>query len=141
MWTRPFAAANTQGIGVLDDGTWLVLEAGQLLGLNPANGRVLWPGTGRGGCVRGPGADTRSRMVYVADRAGHLQAISLRQTEDQPALTLLWQADLNTTGTPTLLPWRKAGLSPSPGNGSSVMTRKAISFGMRPVWGNCSPGL
>ena len=110
VWTRPFAAANTQGIGVLDDGTWVVLEAGQLLGLNPANGRVLWRLEREEGDVFAAALDARSRVVYVADRAGHLQTISLRQTEDQPALTLLWQADLHTTGTPTLLPLAEGGI-------------------------------
>lgn len=111
FWTRPFAAANTQGIGVLDDGTWVVLEAGQLLGLNPANGRVLWRlEREEGDEVFAAALDAHSRVVYVADRVGNLQAISLRQAQTQPVLTLLWQADLHTPGTPTLLPLAEGGI-------------------------------
>lgn len=108
-WNRPYQESGTKGVGLLGDETFVMVEAAQLVGLNMSSGAVQWRyDTAEN--VYSALMDRRSPVVYLADRAGHLQAISLRLSAGQPTFAPLWQAELDVFGTLTLLPLPDGGV-------------------------------
>lgn len=108
-WNRPYQESGTKGVGLLGDETLVMIEAAQLVGLHMSSGAVQWR-YDEAENVYSARMDRRSPVVYLADRAGHLQAISLRLSAGQPTFTPLWQVELDVFGTLTLLPLPDGGV-------------------------------
>lgn len=121
VWTRPFTTAGTQYIDEIDGDTLLVLEDGQLIGLNEDDGSLRWQQAITETVTSAMLADNQS-LLYATTREGQLAAFPLlTDGEDTTPLAeiSLWQVDLNGVGSPTLLPL--------PGGGVVVSVRQHVT--------------
>jgi murein DD-endopeptidase MepM/ murein hydrolase activator NlpD len=113
LWARPFVALGTQGVGMLDDDTLVVIEDHQLIGINVLDGSTSWrqPGSIR---VEDAAIDMDREVIYVADQLGRVEALRLTDAPDAnaatPALVSLWQTRVAGTGFPTLMPLPRGGV-------------------------------
>ncbi len=136
VWTRPFIDDGTRGLGQMDAETFVVLEEGQLVGLQVTSGQVRWRYEAEGNIVSAV-MDARNQVIYVADRAGHVQALRWSGEGNAAAsLSPLWQTELNAYGTPNLMPL--------PAGGVAVAVREQL-FGITAdglvAWSHDSVGL
>jgi murein DD-endopeptidase MepM/ murein hydrolase activator NlpD len=109
-WARLNPSGDARVLGILEGDTLLILEEGQLLGLDTVDGRRVWsmPIEGR---VAGALLDTGQRLLYVADQFGRLEALRLPDGQDvDGAAGLHWELDLDLFGTPALMPLPGGGL-------------------------------
>lgn len=125
QWTRPPVAGGGRPIGILNGDTFVVVEAGALIGVNMADGSVRWRHSGENG-VNSAALDPHRPVVYVAGRSGPVEALSLLDSRGEPggepSLLMLWQTELRLVlGTPTLIPL--------PGGGLAVSVRQQL-FGI-----------
>lgn len=120
VWTRPFTAEDTQNIGLIDEDTLVVLEEGQLIGLDVTDGQRRWQQTITD-TVTSAMVDASQALLFTGDRGGQVAAYLLLDSEEgQPGLTAdpLWQADVDLIGLPTL--------RPLPGGGVVVSVRQDL---------------
>lgn len=110
VWTRPFVDDGTRSLGQLDAETFVLLEAGQLVGLNRANGQVNWRYEAEGN-IASAAMDTQNPVIYGADRAGHVTAWRWQDEGNAAALSPLWEIELNAFGTPILMPLTGGGMA------------------------------
>ena len=111
MWAHLSGAPAPRPGGSLSDTTFSLLDAEQLLALDLATGRAEpLPLADDPVAAALPAAGPAT--LYTANRVGDLRAYSL------PDLTPLWQIDLETAGSPQLLPL--------PGGGVAVHIRSAL---------------
>ncbi len=95
-WTRPFT--NTiQPIGQLDSNNFLLIRDSQLTNINLENGRLL-PSHPITQTIAHAHLNDDQTQLFTVNRRGQLTAYQL------PAFRLLWQLDLEVSGTPQLLP-------------------------------------
>ncbi len=112
VWTRPFAAEDTQYIDVVNGDTLILLEDDQLLGLNVADGRLRWQ-SAITETVSSALVDAGRSLLYTADWSGEVAAYPLLEGEEGTtplAADPLWQVDLGMMGSPALLPLPGGGL-------------------------------
>ncbi len=112
MWTRPLAAVGTNGVGLLDEETVVVIEDGRLLGVDMLDGHIRWqhPNLEKIGNAL---LDEPGQVIYTASRQGLLEAYRLPQAgEDFSELTSepLWTTDFEVIGFPMLMPLPQGGL-------------------------------
>lgn len=106
QWTRPFTGDGTRALGVTNDDTLLILEDGQLLGLDVAGGDVRWQHAGESDVAAGL-LDANRSLVYLANRGGEVTALALAS---KPATR--WTRELDdVVGTPLLLPLPEGGVA------------------------------
>jgi murein DD-endopeptidase MepM/ murein hydrolase activator NlpD len=112
-WVRPPVAEGTKGIGVLNGDTLLVIEDGELVGLNLADGAVRWRYEGESRLSNGV-MDGQRPVVYVVGRDGRVEALSLLDGQgvvsSTPGLAALWEVRLSLFGTPVLMPLPQGGV-------------------------------
>ena len=112
VWTRPFTAEGSQNIAVLNDDTLIVLEEGQLIGLDVADGHLRWRQAMTETVANAIMNDGQS-LLYTADRLGQVTAYPLLETEDGTTSLSdkpLWQVDLEMFRSPVLLPLPDGGV-------------------------------
>ena len=96
QWTRPFT--NTvQPIGQPDSNNFLLIQDSQLTKINLENGRLSLPHPITQTIAHARLSDDQTQL-FTVNRRGQLTAYQL------PAFRLLWQFDLEASGTPQLLP-------------------------------------
>jgi hypothetical protein len=103
QWTRPFTT-RVQPIGQLSENNFALLEGEQLVSVALDNGRLtstLLPDVDSDHALI---SEDQSRL-YIANRLGQLAAYQL------PNLTPLWQLDLDSSGTPLLMPLPGGGVT------------------------------
>ncbi len=108
QWTRPFAAEGTKGAGIFNGDTLVAVEDAQLIGLDLAGGSVRWQ-YADSGRVSEAALDALSPVVYVAGRAGWVEALRL-PGDDGAGLSSHWRVELDLFGTPTLIPLPQGGV-------------------------------
>ncbi len=110
LWTRPFLTPGSHVLGVVT-GTLVVLEDGQLVGIQVVDGRVRWRYTSETD-ISQAALDQTTPLVYLADQSGHIEAVSLLPTSEAelPSFTPLWQTQLAAVGSPTLIPLAVEGV-------------------------------
>ena len=112
VWTRPFSTAGTHYIDALDGETFLALEAGQLMGLNKADGSLRWQQPMTNTITSALLSDTHS-LLYATTDTGQLAAYPL-ETDEEVAPTMaaepLWQVELDGGRWPTLRPLPNGGV-------------------------------
>jgi hypothetical protein len=103
-WVRPFANSGSQPIGTLGENDYLILEGGQMIRLDMADGRSNPIDFGREG-IDAALRHEASRLLYLADSIGDtLAAYSL------PDLILQWEANLPLNSGVHLLPLPDGGV-------------------------------
>ncbi len=111
LWTLPYERESRMPAGRLNETTFVVIQAGELLGLNLANGAVQWR-YAADEPVAAAFFDSQSPILYTADRTGRVTALGWA---DQPAGTApwtpLWQVESGRPGTPTLIPLAAGGVA------------------------------
>ena len=111
LWTRPFSAEGTQYIDQVDGDTLLILEAGQLTGLDRGDGSLRWQ-QAMTETTSALLADSQS-LLYATNKMGQLSAYPLLASEEATtplAEEPVWQVQLDGVGSPTLLPLPDDGL-------------------------------
>jgi outer membrane protein assembly factor BamB len=111
LWTRPFSAAGTQYIDELDGDTLIVLQDGQLIGLDETDGSLRWQQaiTDTTSALL---ADSQS-LLYATNKMGQLSAYPLLAGEEGAKTVTeepVWQVQLDGAGSPTLLPLPDSGV-------------------------------
>jgi hypothetical protein len=110
-WNRLDQESDRKGVGLLDAETLVMIEDAQLVGISTSQGAVQWRYDEADDVAAAAATlDRHTPVVYLADRAGHLQAISLRLSEGEPTFTPLWQVELDVFGTLPLLPLPNGGV-------------------------------
>jgi hypothetical protein len=113
MWSPASGSAN--GVGVLGDHTFVMIQDRDLVGINVNGGGLRWrrPRTDR---VRDAVIDARHETIYVIHLMGELEAYglvdSLGESESAAARApdLIWTLDLDIVGIPTLTPLAEGGV-------------------------------
>ncbi|MCB9420509.1 MAG: M23 family metallopeptidase [Ardenticatenaceae bacterium] len=121
VWTRPFITEGTQNIGLIDENTFVIKEANELIGLGVSDGQLRWQQM-LTDTVTMAMFDAARPLLYTGDRLGVLSAYPLLESEDGTtsiAEEPLWQTDLGMVGSPLLLPL--------PGGGVVVSVRQALT--------------
>lgn len=119
-WTRPYATTDLRSpstgpqlAGQLDATTLLLVEAGQLLAVNLADGRTLErlldDGDREEQFVAAATVDARNGLIYVAERPRGLAAY--RPAADSGALEQVWRMEPSEAGVPQLLPLPDGGVA------------------------------
>ncbi|MCA9976875.1 MAG: peptidoglycan DD-metalloendopeptidase family protein, partial [Anaerolineales bacterium] len=124
LWTHepPAESVSITYLGTVFGDVALTLEGTQLVATDVNDGATLSLFTELPE-VASAAIDTASGIVYVADRLGHVDAWQLsdpRLGEDTAVspLTSLWHIELDTVGTPVLLPL--------PGGGTVLLARGEV---------------
>ena len=104
MWTRPFTAIGSTGIGLLSDGTLAALDDRQLIGIDPLDGSLRWSQPVSGTIYRSI-IDATGAAIYLSNRGSAVQTFDALGSP-------LWQIDF---GDPNQL-----ALMPLPGGGVIV---------------------
>lgn len=115
VWTRPYTAEGTQYVAVLNEDTLIVLEEGQLIGLDLSTGSLRWQRM-MTETVANAIMDTGHSSLYLAGRQGQVAAYSLLAAEEGTASLSadpLWSVDLEMIGSPDLLPLPDGGVAVS----------------------------
>ena len=106
-WTRPFVAGGVKGLGLSDSDTFVIIEEGQLVGVDVYDGRTRWRRESDEPVENGL-LDEERRLIYTADRRGRLAAYPLTavagdsdQERLQPAAEPAWTVKLDAIGYPT----------------------------------------
>ncbi len=125
QWARPYVTGFTQGLGFSGEGTLVVVEGEQLLGIDMQDGSLRWAHA----LAEGPdnaSLDESGALVYLSTSFGKLDAYSLsdledgeRRTSPENPLEPMWSTRLGSYGRTTLLPL--------PGGGVIVSTRTRMS--------------
>jgi len=117
VWMRPAAAwGGTKVLGVLDDGTLVVLEDGRVLGISALDGNVRWSETSSIRATRGVVDNDRS-MLYTANHyTGWIEAFLIQKPREGPPvvgaspLVRVWEIKLDAHGSVTLTPLPAGGV-------------------------------
>lgn len=101
MWTRPFTATESSGIGLLADGALAALDGQRLIGVDPEAGRLRWslPMTPT---IYQSAIDAGGDLIYLSDHIGSLEAIDASGVRQ-------WSIEFGAQ--------YKAALMPLPGSG------------------------
>ncbi|MBP7998402.1 MAG: peptidoglycan DD-metalloendopeptidase family protein [Chloroflexi bacterium] len=108
QWVLPPSTAGRQGIAIVGQ-TLVVLEDGELRGVGVADGHEYWRYKDFPEAIAAA-LDNQSRILYLADRAGQVQAFSLPDETGTSAPDRLWQTEIALFGTPRLMPLADGGL-------------------------------
>ena len=109
-WSLLPDGSSSKIAGSLSDGTLVLLNSEALVGLDPADGGLLWshPVTNTRTAAM---VDTLGEQVYLADPLGTVQAYRIPNTDSIRSLAPPdWELDLGSTGTPALLPLPNGGV-------------------------------
>ncbi len=112
VWTRPFSTEGTRYIDQVDGNTLMVLEDGQLVGLDAADGSLRWQHA-LTETVTSAMVDASQPWLYATDQSGQLAAFSLLTGAEETtplAADPRWLVDLDGVGAPTLLPLPDGGV-------------------------------
>ena len=136
IWARPPEARASTGLGEIAGGKWVNLEGERLIGVDLADGRILWEQElEEDQQVDSAMLDPSGQWVYTVDQFGVLQQLTLGAAESSAPPAQRWEIDLDVLGMP--------GLLPLPGAGVIVMmprTWTAISAEGERLWERSAPG-
>lgn len=116
MWTRFFTTTNSAGLGYLQDGTFVVLDDQQLVGLDELDGSLRWvqPFETR---LSNTVVDDNGGLVYAVTRSGVVSAFEPPAPEggnvtasSPQSLASRWQLTLNEALFPELIPLPGGGV-------------------------------
>jgi outer membrane protein assembly factor BamB len=116
MWTRFFTATSSSGLGYLQDGTFVVLDEQQLVGLDELDGSLRWaqPFEAR---LSDTVLDAEGGLVYAATRSGVVAAFEPPAPEggnvaasSPQLLASRWQLTLSAVRSPELIPLPGGGV-------------------------------
>jgi murein DD-endopeptidase MepM/ murein hydrolase activator NlpD len=123
LWAKPdalpYAFEDNEYVGLFNSDsliaeTIITLQSLQLTGINLQDGRQLWQlESEETGSVYSALIDERLPIVYIADRSGRIQALSLSggaADPTVPSLQPLWELELDVFGRTNLLPLVGGGL-------------------------------
>lgn len=106
QWVLPPSTAGRQGIAIVGQ-TLVVLEDGELRGVGVADGHEYWRYKDFPEAIVAA-LDNQSRILYLADRAGQVQAFSLPDETGTSAPDRLWQTEIALFESPDSCPWPMA---------------------------------
>jgi outer membrane protein assembly factor BamB len=110
----PYAFEDNEYVGLFNGETIITIQSLQLTGINLQDGRQLWQlASEETGSVYSALIEDRHPIVYIADRSGRIQALSLLGSEAAPTVPLLqplWEFELDIFGRTDLLPLVGGGL-------------------------------
>lgn len=112
LWTKAFTAEGIESVGAAGDDLFLVLDGAELVGIDLATGVELWR-EALDEDTEGVLLDGKAKVIYTANQFGDVRAFSMpdEEVEDSsPALLPLWQAKIEGTGLPLLMPLPGGGL-------------------------------
>jgi murein DD-endopeptidase MepM/ murein hydrolase activator NlpD len=105
QWLRPYADRGTTAVGQVAD-SFILLEKGELLGLNIATGQLRWRRSSAAPINR---ALLHEELLYYLTRDGQLTAYALGE-QAMPSAEPLWATELPGAGGAALLPLPGGGL-------------------------------
>jgi len=115
MWSSP--VGFSKGLGMLDGDTFVVINDGDLVGINAQDGESRWRQQVVGELSDGL-IDARQGMIYVVTEEGKLQGYSLSAEQrgigsavsGVAAISLVWSIDLESTTAALLMPLPQSGV-------------------------------
>ncbi|MEA3441392.1 MAG: peptidoglycan DD-metalloendopeptidase family protein [Chloroflexota bacterium] len=117
VWMREMEEGGRRAIGMLDDGTFAVLEGGKLVGIDLANGEARWRRPILGSIASGA-VDFSGETVYLVDRVGMLAAYRAPDLSGEGSsansnepLQPVWQINFSHRGDSKLLSLTEGGVS------------------------------
>jgi len=113
MWSSP--AGFSRPLGMLNGDTLVVIDDGDLVGIDGQGGLTLWRQPVAGGLADAL-IDPQKRMIYLATEEGKLQAYGLSAGQDGSGSatagpSLLWSVDIEPSGPPRLMPLPERGVA------------------------------
>jgi outer membrane protein assembly factor BamB len=139
-WVRPLAGGETQGIGLLDEETYLILQDSELIALNVQDGTLRWryrPSLRLYDALIHP-AD---RRLYIVSVFGALQALRLSASAETGThaagptpLEPVWEIELEDVIFPDLMPLPGGGVSLSVRQGGQGPSLIGVSPAGHKVW-------
>ncbi len=119
VWTHSFTPPFEQGLGVLNDDTFVAMDDNQLIGLKLSDGQVGWTLSitdDQNASVFAATFNADHTIIYAGYMSGLIKAFGLPQTapgKATPPPVKLWQLDLDAVGMPSLLPLPDGGVAVS----------------------------
>jgi outer membrane protein assembly factor BamB len=108
----PYAFEEVEYVGLFNGDTLIIIQSQKLTGTDIQNGRQRWQ-LESDEDVYSALIDNRFPIVYIANRSGRIQALSLLSGQAEPtipSLQSLWEIELDIFGRTELLPLPDGGL-------------------------------
>jgi outer membrane protein assembly factor BamB len=117
LWVRKSEDFYSKGLGLINNDTYAYLEKDMLIALDLSDGKLLWSAS-IPRITNDILIDVEHPIIYMVARDGNLNAFrapdqALGPDLEVSALDLLWNRDLNVTGTLTLLALPEGGVAVS----------------------------
>ncbi len=116
QWTRTFTTRVTEGVGMIDQNTFAIIEDSRLVGIDLVEGISL-SSDFVSNQVDDAIFSTNQTVLFTADRGGQLRAFQLPENQEGDSgggadfpLEALWQIEVPVTGLPTLMPLPDGGV-------------------------------